>query len=77
MWQQHVSTNRTLNCTHELACNHLDDLTEESIPAGIMKNSQQLESGAWNSEIFTSRWMVFHIWTVVAAAGNLLSIIAL
>ena len=60
-----------------MACNHLDDLTEESIPAGTMKYSQQLESGVWNSDIDTSRWMLFRIWTVVAVAGNLLSIIAL
>ena len=38
-----------------MGCNHLDDLAEELMEAGIMTNAEQLETGIWNGDIDTSR----------------------
>ena len=53
--QGHVSINRALNCTREIACNHLNDLAEELQAAGFMKNAEKIEDGEWKYDISTSR----------------------
>ena len=50
-----VSINRALNCTKEMACNHLNELTEELIKANIFINAIQLETGVWQGDIDTIR----------------------
>ena len=41
-----VSINRALNCTKEMACNHLNELAEELIECNIYIDANQLETGA-------------------------------
>ena len=53
--QGKVSINRALNCTRQMACEHLDALAQELIDAGIMTDSKQVEEGIWNGNIDTSR----------------------
>ena len=53
--QGHVSVNRALSCTREMACEHLDDLAEELIAAGIMTNEEQVESGVYKGDIDLTR----------------------
>ena len=53
--QGHVSVNRALSCTREMACDHLDELAEELIDAGIMTNAEQAEHGVWKGNIDTGR----------------------
>ena len=50
-----VSTNRALNCTKEMACNHLNELVEELIECNIFIDANQLETGVWQGDIDTSR----------------------
>ena len=53
--QGNVSINRALNCTREMACEHLDNLAKELIDAGIMTNAEQDDNGIWRGDIDTSR----------------------
>ena len=50
-----VSINRALNCTKEMACNHLNKLAEELIKTNIFINAIQLETGVWQGDIDTTR----------------------
>ena len=59
--QDHVSVNRELNCTREMACNHLNDLAEELQAAGIMKNAFKIENGVWKGDIDTSRFVWYTV----------------
>ena len=47
--------NRALNCTEEMARNHLDELADELILAGIFTDAVQVESGKWTGNIATDR----------------------
>ena len=42
-----VSTNRALNCTKEMAIQHLDELAEELISCGIFKDAEKIQGGIW------------------------------
>ena len=46
--QGQVSINRALNCTRKMVCDHLDELADELIKAGIMTNAEQVDSGTWH-----------------------------
>ena len=48
--------NRALNCTREMAIDHLDELAEELIATGIFTNACQLEPGRWTGTIDTLRY---------------------
>ena len=50
-----VSINRALNCTKEMACNHLNKLAEELIKTNIFINAIQLETGVWQGDIDSTR----------------------
>lgn len=50
-----VSINRALNCTREMACNHLNELAEELIKTDIFVDAVQLETGVWQGHIDTTR----------------------
>ena len=39
--------NKALNCTHEMAINHLHELAEELIPTGIFTDSYLHAPGKW------------------------------
>lgn len=51
--------NKALNCTHEMAINHLHELAEELIPTGIFTDSYLHAPGKWAKKISISRY--FHI----------------
>ena len=53
--QGNVSIKRALNCTKEMAIEHIDGLAEELIATGIFKNAAKVDPGVWNGEIDTSR----------------------
>ncbi|XP_047131042.1 uncharacterized protein LOC124810350 isoform X2 [Hydra vulgaris] len=53
--QGQVLINRALNCTREMACNHLNDLAMELQAAGIMKNAKKVDEGVWKGDIDTTR----------------------
>ena len=53
--QGNVAMNRALNCTHEMAINHLDELAEELIATEIFTDSHQHAPGKWTRKIDTSR----------------------
>ena len=53
--QGHVSVNRALNCTRKMACNHLNDLAEELIAAGMVTNAERVDTGVWKGDIDTGR----------------------
>ena len=50
-----VSINRALNCTKEMACNHINELAEELVKTNIFINAIQLETGVWQGDIDTTR----------------------
>ena len=45
--------NRALNCTCEMAINHLDELAEELIATEIFTDSHQHAPGKWTGKIDT------------------------
>ena len=47
--------NRALNCGHEMAVKHLDELAMELIEVGIFKDAKQVEPGVWTGDIDTCR----------------------
>ena len=49
--QGHTTVKRAVNCSYEMACKHLDDLTEELISAGIFTNAKKLKTGSWRGDI--------------------------
>ncbi|XP_065679117.1 uncharacterized protein LOC136093875 [Hydra vulgaris] len=53
--QGSVSINRALNCSREMACNHLDSLAKELVDVGIMINEKMIETGVWNGTVDTCR----------------------
>ena len=65
-----------------MACNHLVELAEELIKAGIMTNAEQVERGDWHGNINTTRIfncdetlnMIFlfqnNIWLFITPADN-------
>ena len=53
--QGNVAMNRALNCTTEMAQEHLDELADELIQCGIFKNPTKVEPGVWEGDIDTSR----------------------
>ena len=50
-----VSRNCALNCTKEMACNHLNKLAEELIKTNIFIDAIQLETGVWQGDINITR----------------------
>ena len=46
---------RALNCTRQMAVEHLDELASELIEAGIFKNACKAEPGVWTGDVDTSR----------------------
>ena len=50
-----LSINCALNCTKEMACNHLNNLAEEIIKTNIFINAIQLETGIWQGDIDITR----------------------
>ena len=50
-----MSMNRTLNCTRDMACSHLDALAQELIDTGIFTNAKQIQPGMWTGKIDTTR----------------------
>ena len=50
-----VSINRALNCTKEMAIEHLDELAEELINCGIFKDAEKIEGGIWLGDIDLKR----------------------
>ncbi|XP_065640013.1 uncharacterized protein LOC136072675 [Hydra vulgaris] len=53
--QGSVSINRALNCSREMACNHLDSLAKELVDVGIMINEKMIETVVWNGTVDTCR----------------------
>lgn len=53
--QGNVNMNRTLNCTWQMAENHLNELAEELIKLGIFTNAEKEADGTWNGHIDTTR----------------------
>ena len=49
-----MSMNRTLNCTRDMACSHLDALAQELIDTGIFTNAKQIQPGMWTGKIDTT-----------------------
>ena len=46
---------RALNCTHDMACSHLDALAQELIDTGIFTNAEQIQPGVWTGKVDTTR----------------------
>ena len=61
--QGSVNLNRALNCTREMAIQHLDDLAEELKRLGIFTEAVQKEPGVWTGNIDTSRYFHTYCWT--------------
>lgn len=50
-----ISTKRALNCTEEMAENHLDELASELIKIEIFKNAKKIGPGEWSGNIDLTR----------------------
>ena len=50
-----VSMNRALNCSREMATEHIDDLANELIRLGIFTNAEQQGPGQWTGRVDRSR----------------------
>ena len=53
--QGNVNLNRALNCTREMATEHLNELADELIRLGLFKDAKKIEEGVWEGEIDTGR----------------------
>ena len=54
--QRTVSINRALSCKKDMACDHLDDPSQELITTGIITNHLKTKNGVWNVTIDTSKY---------------------
>ena len=50
-----MSINRALNCTREMAEQHINELAAELLRAGIFEDAEMDKSGEWKGSIDTTR----------------------
>lgn len=53
--------NRALNCSLQMAQDHMDELATQLISAGIFTKAEQQAPGIWTGDIDTTRYTKLHI----------------